>query len=238
MRIFYFMILLFALFYLSANCQEEVIVNTICDEHSISEYDATSSKINSLEELPQTVQTKLKYYFSKFMGSMADSISYAEGEIFDLKTYYDTAPSALENSENGDIPKYYLHYVFKDNTMGIENYCLHVELGEYGQLLSINWPKFGYKEKTELIPHDEIKKFALKYADSLGLNGNICEIKFDYSYNNLYWNFLYLVESIEDNVLYKGFAIPLNSLNEDNILLIESSFPSDDFNLPIPIFDK
>ncbi len=228
MRIFYSLILLFALFIGTANCQDEMIVNTKC-LHCSRGLNEFLRKVDSIAELPQSVQSKLKSYLSKFMGSMVDSTSYAEGEVLDLESYCKKVPYARTNSKNGLITKYYLQFLLKDKSIGIENYCLHVELGEEGQLISIDWPQSGYNDKSKFISRNDIKEFALKYTDSVGFKDQKWKIRFRQSDKNLSWDFEYFVESGENYRRFKVFSIPWISLQNIEILKYTEYIHADTF---------
>jgi hypothetical protein len=99
-------------------------------------YQRFDEKINSISELPESIQLNLNGYFNEILGSMSDSIKFLLGQVIDLKSRF--IKDSLIYSYEWVIPKYDLYFTLRYNSFDIKNYNLNIRLDEYGQLLQIN----------------------------------------------------------------------------------------------------
>jgi hypothetical protein len=146
-------------------------------------------KIDSLSELPSVIQFNTSGHLKRLLGSMRDSLQFSHGQENDLKGIFKKDSITFY----GDLikAKYILNYKLVDNTIGIKNYCLSLDLDEYGQLLAVNWPRKRYNDKSKFLPREKIKLFALEQAKLRGFDTSayIVYAQYNRTLGKLLWLF-------------------------------------------------
>lgn len=150
-----------------------------------------STKIDSFSQLSSLIQCNTNGYLKKILGDMSDSLQFSNGQIVDLKSYFNK--DSITHNSFRIIPKYDLTFKLSDKSLGIKRYNLEIELDQYGQLLRINWPKEKSKDKSKIINSDTIRQFVIEYAKSRRYDTSEYEVYFRYNpkFDKLCWLFLF-----------------------------------------------
>lgn len=142
-------------------------------------YGGYSEQIDSLSTLPTVIQFNLQGYLYRILGSLSDSVSFSHGQIIDLENKF--KKDSVTYRYHWIVPKYDLHFVLRDKSIGINNYYLQIRLDQYGQILFANWPKNNHSDKSLFKNRSEIERFALKQAEVRGFNLNNYNVDFKYN---------------------------------------------------------
>lgn len=152
-------------------------------------YDGHSILINSLQQLPLNIQKASSNFLNKTTGTLFNNITFSQGQIVDLDKLLSSDTSLYERE--WVIPKYDLIFLLQDTTIGIRNYYLQLRLDKYGQILSSNWPRKYYSNKSLFKSREQILQFALQQAQAEGFDTSNYLIDFthNYSQDKLCWLF-------------------------------------------------
>jgi hypothetical protein len=149
-------------------------------------YGPYAQEVVSENSLPMHIQVNARGYLDKILPGLNDSITFSHGQIIDLAKIFAEEPKTYDHYKL--VPKYELDFYLQYKNLGIKKYNLQIELDEYGQILSTNWPK-----KTIALSNSkslsEIENYALNEAKSKNLYWKTYEIelKYDEDIDELYW---------------------------------------------------
>lgn len=164
-----------------------------------TDYAGYSVHLNSVSELPDIILSNVQGHLNKLLGSMALNTHFSHGQVIDVKNYFKNDP--IVHTRGWILPKYDLNFILQDHSIGIKSYYIQLRLDEYGQLLSVNWPRTGYSDKSKFESRHEIERIALMHADLRGfsLADYIVDLKYNQKHVKLCWVFKFPKKSESNN---------------------------------------
>ncbi|MBO9565655.1 MAG: hypothetical protein J7621_22965, partial [Niastella sp.] len=187
--------LIFGLSFLSSKtfCQETKLIDNF--EYKLTYYEGFSKTIDSLSAIPNFIIENINKYIKSSFGNLSSSIHFSHGQIIDLANYFKKNPSTYTRKYL--LPKYDLEFILKDSLIGIKSYGITIKADQYGQVISCNWPREGYSDKSKFQPISELGKNAIKIASSKGFNINKYIISFGYNekHERMCWLFQFPYEN-------------------------------------------
>ena len=150
------------------------------------------------------------------MTDFVNNMFFIKGQIIDLQNFYLKDSMSQANSKY-IMPKYELYFELRDTSINIKSYCIGIDLDEYGQVTSFQWPREGYDKRSDFVKGNVLKKIAKTYANDKHYKTKTCiyDLKFNESMQSLEWHFSFLQETIGNNIShsekYKAIAIDIKS---------------------------
>lgn len=221
-------------FYLTSVAQYEMVVDDPSNSWDPNSKEKHAIRIDSLSKLPAIIQLNIKDHFSFMLGNLYSYTTFQQGRIYDLEGLFRDEPDIYKRYSV--VPKYELNFIITDTSIGIKRYNLYLKLDQYGQILQVNWPRWGYNDKKEFKPGTEIQNYALEQAKSKGYfspdsvdsifhnYSYHIDFKFDHIENRLVWVFRF-----EDEAKREGCWIYWNILEIDWRWMIITDEYSDRF---------
>jgi len=193
--------------------QDKMIVDKPIDGYTF--YGNCSIDITSMDSIPPRIQHNINGYLKRIMGTMSEKVKFSYGQIVDIKEYF-RSDSSTFNYE-WVIPRYDLRFELRDLSVGIKCFELKIDLDEYGQIITSNWPKRHYSDKTKFLSRAKIESCALTLAKAKGYNTKEYLVDFDYneSFDRLCWIFKFPISADEEHGEYN--VIEIDWQNTDNI---------------------
>jgi len=189
----------------SAHSQEKMVINQRYSGNV--SYSGASYFLDSINQLPTKIQINLNGYLTKVLGDFKNNLTYSHGQVVDLKQYF--SKDSLIFNRGWVAPKYDLHFLLSDSTIGIIKYYIQIRMDKYGQILSCNWPKERHNNKNILVLRSEIRKKALRRAENLIYNTANFEIDFKYNKkeDKLCWIFKFPIKITSHLKKYNALEI-------------------------------
>jgi len=183
-------------------------------------YGDCSIVITSMDSIPPRNQHNINGYLRRIMGAMSKNLTFSFGQIVDVKEYFRSDSSTFDYE--WVIPKYDIRFELRDLSLGIKCFCIKIDLDEYGQILSANWPKSKYSDKSKFLSRAKIESRALDIAKTKGYITKDYIVDFDYKvdFDRLCWIFMFPTTVNSENDEYN--TIEIDWQNADNILEYKS----------------
>ena len=178
-------------------------------------YNTKTTKVKAISQLPVKIQHNVNGYLKQALGSIYDSTHFSHGQIVNLRKNFkhDTAAYRRE----WVVPKYELHFLIHDMSLGIKNYYLQLNVDEFGQIISSNWPRHSFSNRQELSQFEENEKLALKIASRKKFDtvGYTVALEYNNKLDRLCWCFYF---NHELRAMYKSYDCILIDWGDHNVI--------------------
>jgi hypothetical protein len=156
-------------------------------------------QIDSLNQLPPRIIFILDGLFEAALTDFESNLFFIKGQIIDLESWA-AKDSTFQVNYNFVVPKYELFFELRDTSIGIQSYCIRVNLDQFGQIIRFDWPRENFNQRSAFIQLEELQKTALRYARKRRFKTNeyMTSLRFDAANQRLLWEFSFLQESTGD----------------------------------------
>lgn len=186
----------------------------------LPERGAEIKEIDSLNQIPNRIKFIVQQLIDSSMTDFVNNMFFIKGQIIDLQKFY-LKDSISQSNSKFIMPKYELYFELRDTLINIKSYCIEIDLDQYGQITSFQWPREGYNKRKDFIKGNVLKKTAKTYANNKLYKTKTCiyDLKFNESKQTLEWNFSFLQESTGNEIshLEKYKTISINIKSKTNI---------------------
>ena len=182
----------------------------------LPERDAEIKEIDSLSQIPSRIKFIVEQLIDSSMTDFANNMFFIKGQTIDLQKFYLKDTMSQANSKY-IMPKYELYFELRDTSISIKNYCIEIDLDQYGQITSFQWPREGYNMRSDFIKGNVLEKIAKTYANNKHYKTKTCiyDLKFNEFKQTLEWDFSFLQETTGNNIShsekYKTITIDIKS---------------------------
>jgi hypothetical protein len=155
----------------------------------LASYEAETAEVDSFSGFPTKIQYIARQVIRNSMTEFEKDIHFMGGQIIDLEKLF-ANDSTSQPDYRYPVPAYQLYFEWRDTTMGVESYCIEMNLDGYGQLLSIDWPRNEFARKQDFAKTDKVFSQALNYAKEKKYKTATClyELKYELKYDKLCWH--------------------------------------------------
>ena len=178
-------------------------------------YNTKTTNVKAISQLPVKIQHNVNGYLKQALGSIYDSTRFSHGQVVNLRKNFkhDTAVYRRE----WVVPKYELHFLIHDMSLGIKNYYLQLNVDEFGQIISSNWPRHSFSNRQELSQLEDIEKIALRDAvrKKFDIQGYTATLEYDKQLDRLCWCFYF---NHELRAMYKSYDFISIDWSNHNII--------------------